>query len=140
MTDYNMPAGFYIHKRDKDKKKMRLVTFSGKQGHFQISKNGREVMLIGIEAMEHVDPPDDYLEWNKVYEKPEKRTVTNIAQEALDNFGKMTDRMASIANGNDKEFSKYWPVEEDLFPPIREYLIKNRELQKELEGMYNNYV
>lgn len=64
-----MPAGFYIHKRDPEKKKMRLVCFMANQGHFQISKNSREVMIIGLNAMEHVEPPADYMEWNKVYER-----------------------------------------------------------------------
>jgi hypothetical protein len=66
------------------------------------------------------------------------RTVTDIAQDAMKNFDEMSMKMASIANGNDNEYSGYWPCEEDLFPPLREYLNKNRELKKELERLYNN--
>lgn len=39
------------------------------------------------------------------------RTVTNIAQDAMKNFDEMTNRMASIANGNDKDWSRHWPEE-----------------------------
>lgn len=65
------------------------------------------------------------------------RTVTDIAQEAMKNFDEMSERMASIANGNSKH-SRSWPCEEDLFPPLRKYLNKNRELKKELERLYAN--
>lgn len=66
------------------------------------------------------------------------RTVIEIAQDALKNFDEMTMEMASFANGNDSEYSVHWPIEEDLFPPILEYLNKNRELKKELEGICIN--
>lgn len=62
-----MPAGFYVHNSE-PKKKMRLVSFDGSQGNFQISKNSKAVMIIGLGAVTHVDPPADYMEWNKVFE------------------------------------------------------------------------
>jgi len=50
----------------------------------------------------------------------------------------MTDRMASIANGNDETWSRHWPEEEGLFPPLWEYLKKNNDLIKELKEMKND--
>lgn len=66
------------------------------------------------------------------------RTVTNVAQDAMKNFDEMTNKMASICNGNDAVWSRHWPDEEGLFPPLWEYLHKNRELKKELERIYSN--
>lgn len=65
---YCMPAGFYVHNSEPNKK-MRLVSFSDKQGNFQVSKNSKAVMIIGLGAVTHVDPPADYMEWNKVFEE-----------------------------------------------------------------------
>lgn len=66
------------------------------------------------------------------------RTVTNIAQDAMNNFTKMLSEMSAIANGNDEVYSEHWPDEENLFPPLLEYINKNRELKKELERLYAN--
>lgn len=67
-TRHFMPVGFYVHNSEPTKK-MRLVSFDGSQGNFQISKNSKAVMIIGLGAVVHVDPPADYMEWNKVFEE-----------------------------------------------------------------------
>lgn len=61
-------------------------------------------------------------------------TYEKLAKEAIQNFEKMTGKMAALANGNGN-YSQHWPDEETVFASLRSFTTKNRELKKALSEL-----